>query len=99
MKQEFLSISHYNEKTIFMVSRQQLCSGKCAGSHDLSDRILLGWILRADRIRAGANHAKGLRLQVSLRSRHQGGAKGDDRQEPREQDRAQARGCVLQEKW
>jgi len=78
------------------VRRQQLCTGKCAGSDDLSDRLLLRWILRADGIRAGANHAEGLRLQVPLRAGNEGGGKGDDRQEPGEQDGTEDGGGLLQ---
>ena len=80
-----------------MCYRQQLCAGKCAGADALPDRLLLRWILRADRVRAGANHAKRLRLQVSLGPGDEGGGEGHDRQEPREQDRTKARGRVLQE--
>lgn len=82
------------------VRRQQLCTGKCAGSVDLSDRLLLWWILRADRICTSANHAEGLRLQVSLRAGNEGGRKGHDRQESWEQDGIENGGCLLQEdRW
>jgi len=58
---------------------------------------LLRWILRVDRIRASANHAEGLRLQVSLRAGNEGGGKGHDRQESREQDGIEDGSCFLQE--
>ena len=78
----------FNGMLIF-VCRQQLCAGKCAGSVALPDCLLLRRVLRADRIRASANHAKGLRLQVPLWPGNERRGKGDDREEPREQNRAE----------
>lgn len=86
--------------TLCSVGRQQFCAGKCAGSVPLSDRLLLGRFLRADRIRASANHAKGLRLQIPLWAGDERGGKGDDRQEPREQNGVEDGSGVLQkERW
>lgn len=82
--------------TLCSVGRQQFCAGKCAGSVPLSDRLLLGRFLRADRIRASANHAKGLRLQIPLWAGDERGGKGDDRQESREQNGVEDGSGVLQ---
>lgn len=88
--------------TILSVSffcRFEFRVGQCTGAHPVPDRVLQRWVLRAHRVREGADHAEGVRLQVPPRAGDQGRAQDSDRQGARVQERAQAGSHFLQEEW
>ena len=77
--------------------RQQLRLGQRPGAPLLPDRLLLGRLLRALRLPAGADHAEGVRVQVPLRRGDERGQEEGDRGRAAGEDRVQGRGQVLQE--
>lgn len=83
---------------VLLCFRQQFRVGQCPSAERVSDRVLQRRILRADRIREGADHAERMRLQILTWTRNQRRTQTTNRQGPRHQKRTKTRSNILQEK-
>lgn len=79
--------------------RQQLRAGQRSSAERVSDRVLFGRVLRTDRVCAGANHAKGLRMQFPVWTGNTRYAQEGDRRSVGHEVRVEVGSVLLQEQW